>query len=67
MSDFGYSTRGAYCAAALRTSDELTCAFTEFRSAFMAYVEWGTRLALHNSQPGAEIPQEAVDQHRSKR
>ena len=25
----------------------------EFRSAFMAYVEWGTRLALHNSQPGA--------------
>jgi hemoglobin len=27
----------------------------EFRSAFMAYVEWGTRLALHNSQPGAEV------------
>jgi hemoglobin len=23
----------------------------EFRSAFIAYVEWGTRLALHNSQP----------------
>ena len=32
----------------------------EFRSAFMAYVEWRTRLALHNSQPGAEdVPQEA--------
>ncbi len=32
----------------------------EFRSAFMAYVEWGTRLAVHNSQPGADdIPQEA--------
>jgi hemoglobin len=31
----------------------------EFRSAFVAYVEWGTRLALHNSQPGAEAPQEA--------
>ncbi len=32
----------------------------EFRSAFMAYVEWGTRLALHNSQPGAkDVPQEA--------
>lgn len=28
----------------------------EFRSAFMAYVEWGTRLALANSQPGAEPP-----------
>jgi hemoglobin len=27
----------------------------EFRSAFMAYVEWGTRLAQHNSQPGAEV------------
>ncbi|MCW3069091.1 MAG: hypothetical protein JWL67_1716 [Solirubrobacterales bacterium] len=25
----------------------------EFRSAFVAYVEWGTRLAQHNSQPGA--------------
>src|SRR6478672_10927668 len=27
----------------------------EFRSAFVAYVEWGTRLALGNSQPGAEV------------
>jgi hemoglobin len=27
----------------------------EFRSAFMAYVEWATHLALHNSQPGAEV------------
>ena len=31
----------------------------EFRSAFVAYVEWGTRIALHNSQPGAEVPPEA--------
>jgi hemoglobin len=31
----------------------------EFRSAFMAYVEWGTRLALANSQPGADPPREA--------
>jgi hemoglobin len=31
----------------------------EFRSALMAYVEWGTRLAMHNSQPGAEVPPEA--------
>jgi hemoglobin len=31
----------------------------EFRSAFMGYVEWGTRIALHNSQPGADVPQEA--------
>jgi hemoglobin len=27
----------------------------EFRSAFAAYVEWGTRLAMGNSQPGAEV------------
>lgn len=31
----------------------------EFRSAFLAYVEWGTRLALHNSLPGAEVAREA--------
>jgi hemoglobin len=31
----------------------------EFRAAFMGYVEWGTRLALQNSQPGAEVPGEA--------
>jgi hemoglobin len=27
----------------------------EFRSAFVAYLEWGTRLAVINSQPGAEV------------
>ncbi|MEV4419790.1 group II truncated hemoglobin [Patulibacter sp. NPDC049589] len=31
----------------------------EFRSAFLAYVEWGSRLALHNSQLGAAPPPEA--------
>ena len=31
----------------------------EFRSALMAYVEWGTRLALANSQPGATPPPKA--------
>jgi hemoglobin len=31
----------------------------EFRSAFVAYVEWGTRLALHNSQDGAEVVEHA--------
>ncbi|MBA2630433.1 MAG: oxidoreductase [Thermoleophilaceae bacterium] len=31
----------------------------EFRSAFVAYLEWGTRLALANSQPGTEPPQSA--------
>jgi hemoglobin len=31
----------------------------EFRSAFLAYVEWGTRIALANSQPSATPPPEA--------
>jgi hemoglobin len=31
----------------------------EFRSAFVAYIEWGTRLAVANSQRGAKPPLEA--------
>lgn len=31
----------------------------EFRSAFVAYIEWGTRLALANSQQGAMPPLQA--------
>ena len=31
----------------------------EFRAALMGYAEWGTRLAVHNSQPGAEVVEEA--------
>jgi hemoglobin len=31
----------------------------EFRAAFVSYIEWGTRLALANSQPGATPPTEA--------
>ena len=31
----------------------------EFRSALVAYLEWGTRLALGNSQDGAEVVEHA--------
>jgi hemoglobin len=31
----------------------------EFRAAIMGYAEWGTRLAAHNSQPGAEVVKHA--------
>ena len=31
----------------------------EFRSAFVAYLEWGSRLAVINSQPGAEAVEDA--------
>src|SRR5438270_12998134 len=27
----------------------------EIRAALMGYAEWGTRLAVHNSQPGADV------------
>ena len=36
----------------------------EFRSALIAYLEWGTRLALHNSQPGADVTLHAPVPHR---
>ncbi|AEV85339.1 antibiotic biosynthesis monooxygenase [Actinoplanes sp. SE50] len=35
----------------------------EFRAAFMGYIEWGTRLALANSQPGAAPPRQAPVPH----
>lgn len=31
----------------------------EFRSAFVSYLEWGTRLAVVNSRPGADLSGEA--------
>jgi hemoglobin len=31
----------------------------EFRSAFVSYIEWGSRLAVINSQPGVEVTAEA--------
>ena len=31
----------------------------EFRSAFAAYIEWGTRIAVINSQPGAAVDEDA--------
>ena len=31
----------------------------EFRAALMGYAEWGTRLAVQNSQPGAEAAEHA--------
>ena len=31
----------------------------EFRAALVGYLEWGTRIAMHNSQPGAEVMEHA--------
>jgi hemoglobin len=35
----------------------------EFRAAFLGYIEWGTRLARQNSQPGADVPMRAPVPH----
>ena len=31
----------------------------EFRAAIMGYAEWGSRLAVHNSQPDGEVVEHA--------
>jgi CDGSH-type Zn-finger protein/truncated hemoglobin YjbI len=35
----------------------------EFRSTFSSYIEWGSRLALENSQPGARPPEQMPMPH----
>jgi hemoglobin len=35
----------------------------EFRAALVGYLEWGTRLALENSQAGAKIVEQAPVPH----
>jgi truncated hemoglobin YjbI len=35
----------------------------EFRAAFLGYLEWGSRLAVQNSAPGAEPMREAPVPH----
>jgi len=46
--------RKRWMALLLETGDDLGLpADPEFRSAFVAYLEWGSRLAVINSQPGA--------------
>ena len=42
------------CADAVGLPDD-----PEFRSAVVAYLEWGSRLAVINSQPGAEVVESA--------
>jgi hemoglobin len=52
--------RRAWLALLLDTADELGVPDDpEFRSAFVGYLEWGSRLAVLNSQEGAEVNPEA--------
>jgi hemoglobin len=52
--------RRAWVALLLDTADELHMPDDpEFRSALVGYLEWGSRLAVINSQPGAEADEHA--------
>lgn len=51
-----HAQRRAWVALLLDTADELQLPDDpEFRSALVGYLEWGSRLAVINSQPGAEV------------
>lgn len=48
--------RGRWMQLLLATADEVGLpSDPEFRSALVAYLEWGSRLAVLNSQPGAAV------------
>jgi len=52
--------RREWVALLLDTADELALPDDpEFRSALVGYLEWGSRLAVLNSQPGAQVDAEA--------
>jgi hemoglobin len=54
------SQRARWMTLLLETADELGLpSDPEFRSALVGYLEWGTRLAVLNSQPGVPAPDEA--------
>jgi truncated hemoglobin YjbI len=49
--------RARWVSLLCRSADEADLpADAEFRAAFVAYLEWGSRIALENSQPGATPP-----------
>ncbi|MGZ4166776.1 MAG: group II truncated hemoglobin [Solirubrobacteraceae bacterium] len=52
--------RLAFVTLLSRAADDVALpADPEFRAALMGYAEWGTRLAMHNSHPGAQVVQHA--------
>jgi hemoglobin len=52
--------RREWVALLLDTADELSMPDDpEFRSALVGYLEWGSRLAVINSQPGAQVAEDA--------
>jgi hemoglobin len=54
-----HQQRRAWLNLLLDTADEVGIRDDpEFRASFVGYLEWGSRLAVMNSQPGVEIPRE---------
>lgn len=52
--------RGAFVSLMSQAADEAELpSDPEFRSALLAYLEWGTRLAFENSQPGSGVVEHA--------
>src|ERR1700722_18340835 len=47
----------------LAADDAALPADPEFRSALIGYLEWGTRLAMHNPRPGAAVVQRPPAPH----
>lgn len=47
----------------LAADDAQLPADPEFRAALVGYLEWGTRLAVHNSQPDADVVEHAPVPH----
>lgn len=56
-----HAQRRAWIALLLETADEVGLPDDpEFRASFVGYLEWGTRLAVMNSQEGVEAPDPAL-------
>lgn len=47
----------------LAADDAALPADPEFRAALVGYLEWGTRIAMHNSQSGADVVKQAPVPH----
>ena len=56
--DLGEEQRARWASLMIRSADEAGLPTDpEFRAAFVSYIEWGTRIAVENSAPGARPPQ----------
>jgi len=56
--DLGEEQRARWASLMIRSADEAGLPTDpEFRAAFVSYIEWGSRIAVENSAPGARPPQ----------